>query len=69
LMCMATCLGCKPAPELDVTINPPKVTIPDNSKRGTRLATILVQWSHYGTEAACIEDYRAHRGLAQEPIT
>jgi hypothetical protein len=29
----------------------------------------LVQWSHYGTEAACIEDYRAHRGLAQEPIT
>ena len=45
LMCIATCPGCKPAPELDVTINPPKVTIPDNSKRGTPLATVSVRWS------------------------
>ena len=44
-VCMATCPGCKPAPELEVTITPPKVTIPDNSKRGTRLATVSVRWS------------------------
>ena len=44
-VCMATCLGCKPAPELEVTISPPKVTIPDNSKRGTQLATVSVRWS------------------------
>ena len=36
----------KPAPELVVTLNPPKVKIPDNSKRGTRLATIAVRWSN-----------------------
>ena len=36
----------KPAPKLVVTINPPKVKIPDNSKRGTRLATIAVRWSN-----------------------
>jgi hypothetical protein len=44
-VCMATCPGCKTAPELEVTITPPKVTIPDNSKRGTRLATVSVRWS------------------------
>ena len=44
-VCIATCLGCKPAPELEVTISPPKVTIPDNSKRGTQLATVSVRWS------------------------
>jgi hypothetical protein len=44
-VCMATCPGCKPAPELEVTITPPKVTIPDNSKRGTQLATVSVRWS------------------------
>src|SRR3984893_16495399 len=44
-VCMATCPGCKPAPELEVTITPPKVTIPDNSKRGTRLAAVSVRWS------------------------
>jgi hypothetical protein len=44
-VCIATCPGCKPAPELEVTITPPKVTIPDNSKRGTRLATVSVRWS------------------------
>src|SRR5580700_2516571 len=44
-VCMTTCPGCKPAPELEVTITPPKVTIPDNSKRGTQLATVSVRWS------------------------
>ena len=42
---MATCVGCKPAPELEVRITPPEVTIPDNSKRGTQLAKVLVAWS------------------------
>ena len=36
----------KPAPELEVTITPPKVRIPDNSKRGTRLAKVTVRWSN-----------------------
>ena len=44
-VCMATCPGCKPAPELEVTSKPPSVTIPDNSKQGMRLATISVRWS------------------------
>jgi hypothetical protein len=42
---MATCPGCKPAPELEVTASPPKVTIPDNSKRGMQLAIVSVRWS------------------------
>jgi hypothetical protein len=37
--------GRKPTPELDVTITPSRVTIPDNSKRGTPLATVSVRWS------------------------
>ena len=28
-----------------MTITPPKVKIPDNSKRGTRLAKVTVRWS------------------------
>jgi hypothetical protein len=36
----------KPAPKMVVTINPPKIKIPDNSKQGTRLATIAVSWSN-----------------------
>ncbi|MGA7265041.1 MAG: hypothetical protein WA709_24760 [Stellaceae bacterium] len=36
----------RPAPKLEVTITPPKVKIPDNSKRGTRLAKITVRWSN-----------------------
>jgi hypothetical protein len=36
----------KPAPELEVTITPPKVKIPDNAKRGTLLAKITVRWSN-----------------------
>ena len=36
----------KPAPKLEVTITPPKVKIPDNSKRGTRLAKVTVRWSN-----------------------
>jgi hypothetical protein len=44
-VCMATCPGCKPAPELEVTIKPPNVTIPDNSKQGMQLATVSVRWS------------------------
>ena len=36
----------RPAPELEVTITPPKVKIPDNSKRGTRLAKVTVRWSN-----------------------
>ena len=35
----------KPVPELKLKIDPPEVEIPDNSKRGTRLATITV-WSN-----------------------
>jgi hypothetical protein len=35
----------KPAPKLEVTITPPKVKIPDNSKKGTPLAKIEVHWS------------------------
>jgi hypothetical protein len=42
---IATFPGCKPAPELEVTIKPSSVTIPDASKRGTRLATVSVRWS------------------------
>ena len=33
-------------PKLEVTITPPKVKIPDNSKRGTRLAKVTVRWSN-----------------------
>ena len=29
-----------------MTITPPKVKIPDNAKRGTRLAKITVRWSN-----------------------
>ena len=36
----------KPAPKLEVTLTPPKVKIPDNSKQGARLATISVRWSN-----------------------
>jgi hypothetical protein len=44
-VCMATCPGCKPAPELEVRIMPPEVTIPDDSKRGKQLAKVSVGWS------------------------
>ena len=33
-------------PKLEVTITPPKVKIPDNSKQGTLLAKITVRWSN-----------------------
>lgn len=36
----------RPATELEVTITPSKVKIPDNSKRGMRLAKITVRWSN-----------------------
>ena len=36
----------RPQPKLEVTITPPKVKIPDNSKRGTRLAKVTVRWSN-----------------------
>jgi hypothetical protein len=36
----------RPEPKLEVTITPPKVKIPDNSKRGTLLAKITVRWSN-----------------------
>jgi hypothetical protein len=35
----------KPAPKLEVKITPPKVKIPDNSKKGTPLAKVQVHWS------------------------
>jgi hypothetical protein len=35
----------KLTPKLEVTITPPKVKIPDNSKKGTRLASVEVRWS------------------------
>ena len=44
LMCIGTCSGCNPAPEPEVKITPSSVTIPDNSKRGTPLATVSVRW-------------------------
>jgi hypothetical protein len=65
LMCMATCLGCKPAPELDVTINPPKVTIPDNSKRGTRLATVSVRWSDGAPFSGKVRLTKNEEGICQ----
>ena len=34
------------APKLEVTITPSKVKIPDNSKRGMRLARVTVRWSN-----------------------
>jgi hypothetical protein len=43
LMCMAT--GCRPEPELEVTITPSTVAIPDNSRRGRALAMVSVRWS------------------------
>ena len=36
----------KRGPRLEVTITPPKVKIPDNSRRGTPLAKITVRWSN-----------------------
>jgi hypothetical protein len=43
---LETSTGHRPAPQLEVTITPPKVTIPDNSKRGMRLAKVTVRWSN-----------------------
>jgi hypothetical protein len=42
----STTVAREPAPKLVVTINPPNVKIPDNSKRGMRLATIVVSRSN-----------------------
>ena len=36
----------KPAAELAVTITPSQIKIPDNSKRGTPLAKVMVSWSN-----------------------
>ena len=36
----------RPEPKLEVTITPPKVKIPDNSKRGTRLAKVTLRSSN-----------------------
>ena len=38
----------RPVPKLEVMITPPKVKIPDNSKRGMRLAKVTVRWSNGG---------------------
>ena len=65
LMCMATCLGGKPAPELDVTITPPKVTIPDNSKRGTPLATVSVRWSNGAPFSGKVRLTKNQEGICQ----
>ena len=64
-MCMATCLGCKPEPELNVTINPPKVTIPDNSKRGTRLAAVSVRWSNGAPFSGKVRLTKNEEGICQ----
>jgi hypothetical protein len=64
-MCMATCLGCKPEPELDVTIKPSKVTIPDNSKRGTRLATVSVRWSNGAPFSGKVRLTKNEEGICQ----
>jgi hypothetical protein len=36
----------RPVPKLEVTITPPEVKIPDDSKPGTPLAKITVRWSN-----------------------
>jgi hypothetical protein len=45
LICETSAARHKPAPKLEVKITPPKVKIPDNSKKGTPLARIEVHWS------------------------
>jgi len=55
----------KPAPELVVTLNPPKVKIPDNSKRGTRLATIAVRWSNGEPFRGEVRLTKNQRGICQ----
>ena len=65
LICMATRLGGKPAPELDVTITPSKVTIPDNSKRGTPLATVSVRWSNGAPFSGKVRLTKNQEGICQ----
>src|SRR5260370_38742647 len=50
----------RPAPKLEVTITPPKVKIPDNSNRGTRLAKVTVRWTNG-------ERFRGDDRLTKEP--
>jgi len=65
LMYMATGLGCKPKPELDVTITPSRVTIPDNSKRGTPLATVPVRWSDGAPFSGKVRLTKNQEGICQ----
>ena len=64
-VCMATCPGCKPAPELEVTITPPKVTIPDNSKQGMQLATVSVRWSDGAQFSGKVRLTKNQEGICQ----
>ena len=55
----------RPAPKLEVTITPPKVKIPDNSKRGTRLAKVTVRWSNGEPFRGEVRLTKNQRGICQ----
>jgi hypothetical protein len=55
----------RPAPKLEVTITPPKVKIPDNSKRGTRLAKVTVRWSNGEPFKGEVRLTKNQRGICQ----
>ena len=55
----------KPAPDLVVTIKPSKVTIPDNSKRGTLLATVSVRWSDGAPFSGKVRLTKNEEGICQ----
>jgi hypothetical protein len=55
----------RPAPKLEVTLSPPEVKIPDNSKRGTRLAKITVRWSNGEPFRGELRLTKNQRGICQ----
>jgi hypothetical protein len=55
----------KPAPELEVTITPRKVKIPDNSKQGTQLAKVTVRWSNGEPFRGEVRLTKNQRGICQ----
>ena len=55
----------EPAPELVVKITPPTVKIPDNSKRGARLATITVSWSNGARFTGKVRLTKNQRGICR----
>jgi hypothetical protein len=55
----------EPAPNLVVKIIPPTVKIPDNSKQGTRLASIAVSWSNGARFTGKVRLTKNQRGICQ----